>query len=285
MIEWIRANPLGGVLISITAFTLFIYVIMNVYKQIRKKDLEKEKQRVSRMISESLKLLESLDKEIEYSNNNKLLEELNTMENTKSLKELLTTEPTQEDYEYFVNQVIERVQDLHKDFKFQLHLPNEDDKMSGYAVTYEIFAAEDLDFFEGLFQFAIAKGLKDKEVNNTFKEKVRNGEVIELGEGIEIDGSGTGMTSILQGDDMKIFISFTTEEYREEREEALEEQKRKQEEHKQKQAKIQEKREEAYQSLTQSTQALNKATNQMIEDNPELKELLEKTKEQYNNLN
>lgn len=145
------------------------------------------------------------------------------MINNKSLLELVTAEAKQEDYDKFVDLLVEHVKERYKNFEFQIMSPEVHSYANNYTLSFTLSRHGDRELYNKLFRHTMAKGLKEDEINKLIKERAKAGDIIELGEGIEIDEGFTGGTSILDGQDMTIFIAFTTKEIRDKKEAKLKE--------------------------------------------------------------
>lgn len=204
------------------------------------------------------------------------------LKNKKTISGLLEKTATKEDYNLYVKEIGKAVKGLYADYKFQLLKPNSGDLMSGYAVAFQIFKEEDPKMFEGLFKLAIDKGFTDKEINKAFREAVAAGDIIDLGEVILMEEE-TGLSSILRGDDLQIFIGFETPEYKEEREAAQAEIAERSQKDKETQDKYIEQREEAYKLMTEASALLKVMSAEIAEEKPEYLAAYEQVKNLYNN--
>jgi len=137
--------------------------------------------------------------------------------NKHSVRELATLEPTEEDYKEFVGVIADKVKELYEDFRFGYFEPGEEDLTSGYFMQFNIFGHDDL--YEELYVQAMDKGIDENVVNDYFFEKLKAGEVIPVGDKIEFERDGTGISPVTTGDDIRIIITFVTDEYQAKREE------------------------------------------------------------------
>ena len=196
---------------------------------------------------------------------------LTKLENKKNLSELLITTATQDDYKEFVDALLPSLRDLYKSYQFQLLKPNPGDFVSGYALGFQLFRLEMEETYDYLFRLAIDKGMTEKGITLMFSEAVRNGELFDLGD-VSIIDFGTGVSSILSGEDLRIYIAFATPEYMEKKAEAEAQAQAEREELKAKQEEMLAKREEAYDTLQEATDVLSHMTEEALDKFPELDE-------------
>ena len=178
---------------------------------------------------------------------------LTKLENKKNLSELLVTTATQDDYKEFVDALLPSLRDLYKSYQFQL------------------FRLEMEETYDYLFRLAIDKGMTEKGITLMFAEAVRNGELFDLGD-VSIIDFGTGVSSILSGDDLRIYIAFATPEYMEKKAEAEAKAQAERDELKAKQEEMLAKREAAYDTLEEATDVLSRMTEEALDKFPELDE-------------
>lgn len=266
--------PFCGILvIGIGTASFIVYCLLTGLVLWRKR-VNKEKLKRA-LEQEALKLVEVATKQIREREL-----QMKTITNTKALNELLVHTATQEDYDNFVLDIAEWVGELYRDYKFQFLQPAEEDFESGYAVVFQMFRPEKPELFDNLFKLAIDRGLTDAEINETFVKLVKEGKVLELGD-IEIDERGTGMSSILQGDDLRLFITFVTPEYKEKKEEILKEREEKLAVENEKRAEADKKREAAYRAIVEASAVLSNMTKEVVEQHPELTEAYEEANKLY----
>ena len=196
---------------------------------------------------------------------------LTKLENKKNLSELLITTATQDDYKEFVDALLPSLRDLYKSYQFQLLKPNPGDFVSGYALGFQLFRLEMEETYDYLFRLAIDKGMTEKGITLMFSEAVKNGELFDLGD-VSIIDFGTGVSSILSGEDLRIYIAFATPEYMEKKAEAEAQAQADREELKAKQEEMLAKREEAYDTLQEATDVLSRMTEEALDKFPELDE-------------
>lgn len=196
---------------------------------------------------------------------------LTKLENKKNLSELLITTATQDDYKEFVDALLPSLRDLYKSYQFQLLKPNPGDFVSGYALGFQLFRLEMEETYDYLFRLAIDKGMTEKGITLMFAEAVKNGELFDLGD-VSIIDFGTGVSSILSGEDLRIYIAFATPEYMEKKAEAEAQAQAEREELKAKQEEMLAKREEAYDTLQEATDVLSRMTEEALDKFPELDE-------------
>lgn len=205
---------------------------------------------------------------------------LTKVENKKSLTELLKIEATEEDYQEYMTILSDWIKELYTNYDFQLLKPEPGDVKSGFAVSFQLFHAEKPEVFEKLFKLAIDRGLSDEGINKEFVKSVKAGDMVDLGDAI-IAIEGTGSTSILRGDNLNIFISYETEEYKEEREKQEVLDKKAQEEYNEKQEAYRKKQEEIHKVLVEASAILREMNEKQLEANPEFVEQINKVKELF----
>lgn len=203
--------------------------------------------------------------------------------NEKSLTELLNVTATQEDYDEFIGVLTPVLKDLYKNYQFQLFSPTPDDLQSGYAIRFQVFRMDMDEDYNKLFRMAIDKGMTERDITLTFYEYVKEGNLIDLGDA-EVTLLGTGISSILSGADLDIYVSFMPKEYKEKKEayEAkLAEEKEAQEKEKEE---YMVQRNKTFNTLTEATDVLARLTEEVKEVLPEKTEELEETFEEVRDL-
>lgn len=138
--------------------------------------------------------------------------------NKHTLGELLALEPTNKDYERYIEMVGEQVRKQYLDYQFFLYEPDKEDLVSGFLMQFQILGHEPA--YEELFTYAMDTGLEMDKIDDYFYEALTAGEVIPVGDGIVLQREGTGISPIKSGDDVRVIISFVTEEYKKRQEEA-----------------------------------------------------------------
>lgn len=141
-----------------------------------------------------------------------LLNTLEVKDNKKNLAQLLEHNNTEEDYEHFVSIVASLIREQYKNYRFLRQDPAPDDFISGNCLIFQIHREEHPEVYEYLFRYAVDHGLEEGKLTLAFAEAVRNGAVMELGD-CTVEDIGTGLSSILQGHDMRVLITFKTPEY------------------------------------------------------------------------
>lgn len=262
-------------LILILPFTPALHAI---YKYLKEKLTDRCK--IRELEQEIKEGWEALSRDISSLNNQMRSNEMNKLVNKKTLTELLKTEAKEADYKEYAEALGTWVKELFEDYQFQLLKPAQDDLISGYALAFQIYRAEDPERFLELFKLAIDRGLTDEGINKAFVAYIQEGNVVDLGEAI-ISIEGTGTSSILRGDDLQIFISYETEEYKEKRVEAVAKQKEEADKHKEKVEKQRKLQEESYKILTEAGTILRQMSQKQLEENPEFIEQYKKVEELY----
>lgn len=197
---------------------LAIGITIVLAKMTTKKDNEEIKEEVEKLVEKDAE--KTIKEAKRWLENEKINGGINMGEvhNNNTLGELLSLKPTEKDYKNFIRKVSNRVQELYGDYQFFLYEPNKKDLVSGYLVQFQILGHEKI--YNELFVYAMDKGLDMDKVDEYFLDEVKSGNVIPIGEGIIIDKTGTGISPIKSGDDVRIIISFVTEEYKQRQDEA-----------------------------------------------------------------
>lgn len=197
--------------------------------------------------------------------------------NTKSLSDLLVDEATEADYLTFVEGIAEVVRDLYKNYQFLRQDPAPEDYTSGYFLVFQFIRGEYPEKYEELFRLAIDKGLDQLKINQLFVEKVAEGDVLALGNA-EIDTAQTGVSSILQGQDVRVSITFAPEEYAKRKQEQLDEFVEKRNAEREAQMELAKQKDDALKAIRLAEVVINELIEDIAEKH-ELEELVSKTKE------
>lgn len=264
-----------------TAFTAILLLIKRCYVRSNKAKLVEEIKEVN------VSLLKISEEQIrgDLLVITKQLEEviMQKLINEKSLTDLLATTAKKEDYDEFIDVLTPVLKDLYKNYQFQLFCPTPDDLQSGYAIRFQIFRMDMDEDYNKLFRMAIDKGMTERDITLTFYDYVKEGNLIDLGDA-EVMLLGTGISSILSGADLDIYITFMPKKYKEKKEayEAkLAEEKAEQE--KEKEAYM-EQRNKTFETLTEATEVLSNLTKEIKEELPEKTEELEEVFEEVRDL-
>lgn len=205
------------VVISLVGFTIWL-----ARKLIEKdrKDVKEEAIKTSEVLTlETIKDAKKyLEEDSEFNGGMMMTATATTIINNHTLGELLALEPEDKDYAEFIKLTGERVRDLYDRYQFMLYEPEKSDLVSGFLVQFQILGHEDI--YDKLFTLAMDRGLDMDEVDDHFYEELMKGEIIPIGEGIVIEREGTGISPIKTGDDVRVIISFLTDEYKALQEEA-----------------------------------------------------------------
>lgn len=197
--------------------------------------------------------------------------------NHKSLSELLVETTNEKDYTDFINGITAIVKDLYSNYQFLRQDPAKDDFQSGYFLAFQIIRGEYPVEFENLFRLAIDKGLDMVKLNKLFVEQVVNGNVLDLGECV-VDPAGTGLSSILQADTVRVNVTFAPKEYAEKKQQELDKLKEQSEKRLAEQKELAEQKDRALVSVRLATALLDELVDEIAEKH-ELTELVEKIKE------
>lgn len=253
---------------------VLIYILF-VFYDMHLEENKEERLRVEELkeLKETIEYLLEVNKELREGNQitegeDELIME---MKNKKSLTELLSVKAEREDYEEYVGYLVDWIKDLYENYSFQLLKPNPNDFQSGYAIGLQLFSGEKPEVFDKMFKLAISKGLRDDEVNKVFIEQLKEGKVIPLGDAV-LSTSSTGVSTILRGEDLQVFISFETEEYKAKRLEAEEADKKAREEQKEKQEAYIKQQKEIQKVLAEAASVLAQMTQEQLAENPEFEE-------------
>lgn len=256
----------AAVLDLLNSLTLRMYLslgqrkLQREYSELKKDAAEalKEKLRL-----EVLKFTETLEESI-----------LEKITNKKTLTELLHVTATEEDYDLFVADLIPALKDLYESYQFQLLKPTPGDYQSGYALGFQLFRVEMAEQYDRLFRLAIDKGMTEAGITKAFIRAVKAGDLIDLGDAVIVD-HGTGVSSILTGDDLSIYVTFMTEEYKAKKEEVEAEQREKAEKEEAEKEAYLEQRKKTFETLTDATDVLAKLTEEVRQSIPEEVDALE----------
>lgn len=183
------------------------------------RDNKREKEAVTQEINkDAQKTINEAKQWLKEDNLNTGGDSMGKIVNNNSLGELLALEPTEDNYKDYVEAVGDRVKELYLEYQFSMYEPDKSDLLSGYLLQFQILGQEPI--YNELFKQAMDEGLDMHEIDDYFYEALTSGDIIPIGEGIIIERDGTGISPIKSGDDVRIIISFVTEEYQERREEA-----------------------------------------------------------------
>lgn len=202
--------------------------------------------------------------------------------NTKNLMELTKKEATSADYEKYLSEVARTIKEKYANYDFQIHEPVEGEVDAGWTLEFVIHRAGGAytDAYDNLFRIAIGAGLDQGQIVPKFVEKVKLGEVLDLGDVI-VQEPITGTGPITSGEDMRVLISFTTPELVEKSDplKAKKEAERVEQEEERKEK--QEKQRTAYMEITKASAMLGHMAEEIVEAHPEYTEKLEELKEMY----
>jgi hypothetical protein len=140
--------------------------------------------------------------------------------NQKSLSDMLETKATDADYEEYFTILIPIIRELYATYEFLRQDPAPDDFTSANCLIFDFSRDEFSMEYTKLFRLAIDRGLDDKEIVPRFVDKLVNGEVLELGT-VQIVPEQSGVSSVLQGKEIRVLVTFMTEEYAVKRAEVL----------------------------------------------------------------
>lgn len=205
--------------------TVILVILLSVYitRQLAKKIVDREAAEMKRDIAQEMgddawKTIAEAKRWIEEDNEVKRGGNMVKGINGHTLGELLALEASEEEYEKYVEMVSEVVGELYSDYQFFMYEPDKSDLVSGYMLQFQIMGHEPV--YDKLFKYAMDTGLEMDKIDKYFYEALTNEKVIPVGEGIVLEEEGTGISPIKSGDDVRIIISFVTEEYRKRQEEA-----------------------------------------------------------------
>lgn len=212
--KWLLASLIIMSLIALTSY---------IAKKLVRTDNKEVKKEVEKGISEDAqKTIEEAKKWIEEDNEwadrgNKTTENnggdiMGDKLNNHTLGELLSLEPTEEDYRNYVRVVGNKVKGLYEEYQFFMYEPDKRDLASGFLLQFQIMGIEPV--YNELFVHAMDTGLEMDKIDEFFLEELKEGNIIPIGEGIILEEEGTGISPIKSGDDVRVIISFVTEEYR-----------------------------------------------------------------------
>lgn len=281
------SNEMAGI-IAFIVFVIVLEVARYFYVEHKKrKEIDAQKEKVQKDIEDIYDIIGYELEQGRKTGGNSMVEKTLTNEKTgldisnhKALSELLEVHAKEEDYDVALDLVIRYITTLYEEYKFKLLKPQEGDYQSGYALTFTIDhnTEESKEILETLFKLAIDRGLSEQELSDKFLEKVKEEEVVKLGD-VEVDGAG--LSSVLSGEPVTAYIVYETVEYKQKREEQEEKQKEQQEIYEKAQEKQLKLREESHKALTEAAVILKEMNKEMVEANPEYLEAYEKVRELY----
>lgn len=204
-------------------------------------------------------------------------EEIKEISNNKSLSAMLVQEATEADYNEFVDKVSEIVRELYKNYQFLRQDPAPDDFVSGYFLAFQIVHEQYPVEYEYLFRLAIDRGLNPVKINEVFVERLSEGKVLDLGDTIVYKGV-SGISSILQGEAVRVNITFATPEYYEKGKELQEKQIKELDDRKAKQAEEAKQKDAILKSLRVASEVLEQLTDEVAEKY-DMEELVKKIRE------
>lgn len=197
--------------------------------------------------------------------------------NEKSLNDLLVDTATDADYQTFLDEIVWVVRDLYKNYQFLRQDPAPDDYNSGYYLAFQFIRGEYPEKYEYLFRLAIDKGLDPIKLNNLFVERVADGDVLALGNAV-IDKMQTGLSSILQGQEVRISITFAPQEYMDKKQELMDERQKEYDAKVAEQQEIAKQKDDAIKAIRLAEVVLNNLVDEIAEKH-DLQELVNQTKE------
>lgn len=208
---------------------IFVVVVIPILtysfaRRTAKRDIEEAKEEMEARIGEDAwETIDEAKRWIEENNKEHGGEFMIKGINKHTLGELLALEPTEKEYRKYVKMVGEQIQKQYVDYQFFMYEPDKSDLVSGFMLQFQIMGHEPE--YDKLFKYAMDTGLEMDKIDAYFFESLLAGEIIPIGEGIIVEEEGTGISPIKSGDDVRVIISFVTEEYKElqEEQEALEE--------------------------------------------------------------
>lgn len=214
-------NSINIGLLILTIFCTLALVSVTTYYNIRllrqRRDLISTFNRLNDTRDALMHLKESLaEKRIEKE---KHMSDL-TIANNHTLESMITVKPEETDYDTFVKVLTEAIKSDFENYKFLRQDPVPEDKTSGNCIIFNIFRDTHLEEFNYLFKLAVDRGLKDVDIIKHFQDAVAEGSVIPLGNAVVIKEE-TGVSSVLQGDSIRVMITYMTPEYAKAREEYI----------------------------------------------------------------
>lgn len=207
------------IILSIIFIALILYATVIIARILVARDNEDIQEEVERDICEDAKeTIREAKRWLEEDNQNYGGDSMGDILNKNTLGELLALEPEDKHYEEYVGMVGKRVKELFEDYQFFLYEPDKADLVSGYLMQFQILGHEPI--YNELFVYAMDSGLEMDKIDEFFLEALKEGDILPIGEGIILDEEGTGISPIKSGDDVRVIISFVTDEYKARQEEA-----------------------------------------------------------------
>lgn len=190
-----------GALVSVV-----FYAILNYRLAKRSIILDEREKAIENLLSKAENTMELVEEIIDMSKA-EILEA-----NTLTISEMMDKRGGEEDYNLFVDLVSEIVKEKYETFRFLRQDPSPEDFESGNCLIFQIHREEYPEVYETLFRLAIVHHLEEGEITKVFIQAVKDNAVIPIGD-VEIQDIGTGISSITQGHDIRVLITFKTPEY------------------------------------------------------------------------
>ncbi len=257
-------TPVNNINIGLLVLTIFCTIALvsvatyyNVRLLRQRRDLISTFSRLNDTRDALMNLRESLVEErIEKE---KYMSDL-TITNNHTLESMITVKPEEADYDTFVKVLTEAIKSDFKNYKFLRQDPVPEDKTSGNCIIFNIFRDTHLEEFNYLFKLAVDRGLKDIDIIKHFQDAVAEGSVIPLGNAVVIKEE-TGVSSVLQGDSIRVMITYMTPEYAKAREEYIDSLREDAKVEQEKKVEAREEAERLYQIRVNAIKELEEATN------------------------
>ena len=137
----------------------------------------------------------------------------------KTLTQLFNYTPTDLDYNEYTEKLADKLQKMYKKLQFDYTNTVTDPIHASYNLILRINAHEHPDFYKEMRNLTIERNLEEDTINEYFKEAVLTNQVLDLGEGLdlEFDGDACITTTFRFGADSVAMIGFTDETIRKER--------------------------------------------------------------------
>lgn len=245
-----------------------MYVILNYRLASREKELADTEEKldvIAKNIYTSVNILGGIHNMTE---GNKEVKEVKKAKNTLSVSEMMSQKAEEKDYDEFIETISAIIKKQYESLEFLRQDPAPEDYQSGYCLIFQVYRGEYPETYDRLFSLAVLKHLEEGKISRKFKDAVESGKVIPIGD-VKIEALGTGISSITQGNDVRVLITFKTQEYIKAGEEAVKKAEKEQAEKVKEDQQLLEDKKEAIQAVNRATRVLNDISNIFEGDGPD----------------
>lgn len=272
----VSLHELGFYLLVILGFVINEYRKENKKTKARRENSKKETEAVRQQLMVMAEYIKN-----EFEKEQGVLDKKGEqLVNKKTLEELLQNEPIEKGYAEVIDILTATVKEAYENFRFTFMKPDEEDYLSGYAIKFVFPVDKHQSLYEELFKLTVAYNLKEEEINKRFSKILANGKVIPVGN-VLVDDKSTGVSPILNGEDLVVYIVFEDEEYLLKRKEEEKRQEKASEEAVAKQKEMVKAREDGYKTLLRASALMEKLSDELVKEHPEFLEAYNKIREMY----